>query len=456
MNKQGNISEFFKFDVPSYGSYDNCRKLCNYIDGQKISMRKILYTLMKKYPGKDKIKTETVANICAAETNYLHGAANLCGVCDTMAQSFVGANNFPLIEGNSGGFGTRINPTCAAPRYTKIALSNIVKKLINEDDSPIIGRQFFEGDYIEPQFFVPIFPILFLNGSSGLSTGFSQDIFPRNPTEIIEYIKKKLNGIEKPRMDLLPWFRGHSGKVIRNDETGKNESFGVIARNNMTSYTISELPIGIDYQKYIEYLDKLCENGTIQDYDDRCDPKTDEILFNIKTTRDFTRKYEKNDRKLYEILHLVKSLPETLCCIDEFNKVREFESVQEILDAFIEIRLKYYNLRKKYLLDKTKNNLEQLVSKYMFVKNVVDGKIIVNKKKKDEIVKQLEKFDKIIKVDGSYNYLLSMPIYSLTYEKLEELKNQILEAKDYYKTVQSTTIQTMWLDDIHNIKKVFC
>jgi DNA gyrase/topoisomerase IV subunit A len=85
-------------------------------------MRKILYTLLKKYPNKkEKIKTETIANICAAFTNYLHGAANLGGVCDTMAQSFVSANNYPLIEGNSGGFGTRINPTCAANRYTKIA-----------------------------------------------------------------------------------------------------------------------------------------------------------------------------------------------------------------------------------------------------------------------------------------------------------------------------------------------
>ena len=91
--------------------------------------------------------------------------------------------------------------------------------------------------------------MIFLNPSEGLSTGFSSSIFPRNPVEIIEYIKKKINGIENPRMKLLPWFKGHLGKVEYNKELDRNESFGVVTRNNTTSYTITELPIGTEYQK---------------------------------------------------------------------------------------------------------------------------------------------------------------------------------------------------------------
>ena len=452
MSIQTNISEFFKNDVPAYGSYDNCRKLASYIDGQKISMRKILFTLTKKYPGKDKIKTETIANICAAFTNYLHGAANLCGVCNTMAQNFVGANNSSLITGNSGGFGTRINPICAAPRYTKIALSEIVKKLFVDVDNNIIEQQFFEGDYIEPQFFVPIFPVIFLNGSHGLSTGFSQDIWPRNPIEIIEYIKKKINGTENPRMKLLPWFKGHLGKVEYNKELNRNESFGVITKNNMTSYTITELPIGIEYQKYIEYLDKLCENGTIQDYDDCCDPKTDTILFNIKTSREFTRKHE-NERKLYEVFHLIRSLPETLCCIDENNRVREFTSIQEILDSFITLRLKYYNLRKNYLLKTLKNNIEKLVSKYIFCDGIIKKTINVANVKKDDIIKQLDKIEKIIKIDDSYEYLLKIPISQITKEEIELLKKKIIDNKNEFKIIKDTSIEQMWTNDLHELKK---
>ncbi len=451
MATQYKVSDFFKNDVPAYGSYDNTRKIASYIDGLKISMRKILYTLMKKYNGKEKVKTETVANVCAAFTNYLHGSANLCGVCNTMAQNFVGANNFPLLEGNSGGFGNRNNSQCAAPRYTKIALSDIFGKLVNDNDEKIIGCQFFEGDYIEPKFFMPVFPMIFLNGSHGLSTGFSQDIWPRNPQQIIEYIKKKLSGTEHPRMEILPWFKGHQGKVAYNKELDRNESFGVIEKNNMNSYTVTELPIGVEIAKYDEFLDKLCENGTIQDYVNKCSTKKDTILFEIKTSRDFTRKNE--GRKLYETLHLVKSLPETLCCIDEDNRVQEFESIYQILDKFIDIRLKFYNKRKAYLLDNIKVNVSKLVSQYVFVKGIVDKKIIVSNRKRDDIVKQLEKFEKIVKIDDSYEYLLKMPIHSLTVEKLEELKNQIQQNKDMFSKIKQTTIQQMWNDDLHQLRK---
>lgn len=450
-NKQTKVSDFFKADVPSYGAYDNTRKLCSYVDGLKISMRKILYTLLKKY-GKEKVKTEAVANTCAAFTNYLHGAANLGGVCDTMAQSFVGANNYPLVDGNSGGFGTRINPTCAANRYTKIAASDIIRAVLNDDDMEIIGRQFFEGDWIEPKFFVPTFPVLFLNGSHGMSTGFSHDIYPRNPEEVAEYIKKKLSGTANPRIDLLPWFRGHTGKVAWNEETQRNESFGVYVRNNMNSYTVTELPIGMEYQKYVELLDKLEENGTIQDYDDKCDPKTDKILFEIKTTREFTRKHE-TERSVYETFKLVKSLPETLCCIDENNRVREFSSVKEILDAFIDIRLKYYKTRKEHILKTLKADIEKLLSKYLFVEGIVKKTIVVSNRKKTDVEAQLDKVDRITKIDGSYDYLLAIPIYQLTAEKLEELKRQILEKKDLFKKTKETTAEAMWLGDLKELRK---
>ena len=446
------LTEYYENDVPAYASYDNIRKISG-IDGLKLSQRKIIYSAFKRCYS-TWLKTDTACAQCQIDTNYIHGAANLEGVIDGLAASYVGSNNYSLLTGNSGGFGCRIRPCPSAGRYTRIKLSDISKKLFLEVDNNILERQYFEGQYIEPKFLVPVFPVMFLNGSNGMSTGFSNDILPRNPSEVIEYIKKKLNGTERPRMPLLPWFRGHLGKVAWNEELQRNESFGVITYNNMTSYTITELPIGVEYQKYVDFLDKLCENGTIVDYDDKCDPKTDAILFNIKTTREFTRKIDSNERKLYETLHLVKSLPEVLCCIDESGRVKEYKSIHEILDDFIALRLKYYQKRKDWLVGDLKQKLTKLASKYYFIKGVVDGTIIVSKRKKDDVVKQLEKIEKITKVDGSYDYLLAMQISSLTAEKMEELKKLIEEGKEEYKAVKSTTIQDMWLSDLHELKKV--
>ena len=222
----------------------------------------------------------------------------------------------------------------------------------------------------------------------------------------------------------------------------------------MNSYTVTELPVGMEYQKYVATLDKLEENGTIQDYADKCDPKTDKILFEIKTTRDFTRKHE-TERSVYEALKLVKSLPETLCCIDENNRVREFSSVKEILDSFIEIRLKFYKARKDHILKKFKDAITKNLSMYLFVKGVVDGTIKVAKKKKTEIEAQLEKIEKIVKIDGSYSYLLGMPIWSLTAEKLDELKAKIKELKEEFDAAKAKTPEAMWTDDLKELKKLF-
>ena len=449
MNKR-DLTDYYEKDVPAYASYDNLRKICG-IDGLKLSQRKLIYAAFKRCYN-SWLKTDTMCAQTQIDTNYIHGAANLETVIDNLAANYVGSNNYALLTGNSGGFGCRISPRASAGRYTRVMLSEISKKLFLDIDNNVLEKQYFEGQYIEPKYLVPVFPVMFLNGSNGMSTGFSNELQPRNPNEIIEYIKKKITGTEKPRMQLLPWFRGHLGKVEFNKELNRNESFGVITKNNMTSYTITELPIGIEYQKYVEYLDKLCDGGTICDYDDRCDPKTDKILFEIKTTRDFTKKHE--GRKLFETLHLVKSLPETLCCIDENNRVREFTSIQEILDAYIEIRLKYYNLRKDYLLKTIKKSLEELSSKYLFVKAIVDKTIVVANKKKDDIVKQIEKQPKILKQDGSYEYLLRMQIYNLTAEKLEELKCQIKSKKEEFDSIKKTSVEDMWTNDLHELKKV--
>jgi len=451
MSNDYSVSDFFMKDLPSYAAYDGTRKIAQVWDGLKISMRKIIFTLQNKYP-KDFVKTETLANVCAAYTNYLHGAANLGGVCDTMAQSFVGANNYPLITGNSGGFGTRIRPVCSANRYTRVSLSDITKHLFMDADNKILELQFFEGDYIEPKYFMPIFPVIFLNGSTGMSTAYAHNIFPRDPYEVISYIKKKLAGTDHPRLELAPWFKGFAGSIRKNDETGFYECVGVVERTNMTSYSIKELPIGMEYDKYVEHLDKLCDDKTILDYDDKCDTKKDNILFEVKTTREFTRKHE-DIESLNKVFKLVKSLPENFTCIDENNRAKVFSNVQEILDSFISIRLKFYQKRKDWLVEDLKQKLTKLASQYYFVKGIVDGTIIVSKRKKDNIIAQLEKIDKIKKVDGSYDFLLSMAIHSLTAEKMEELKSKIEAGKEEYKKTKDTSIQDMWLADLKELQK---
>lgn len=451
MIKQRTVSDFFKNDKPSWATYDALRKLPNFIDGFKISQRKLMWTAFSKLQ-KEWMKTETFCNITSLDTAYVHGSGNLCGVCSSLVQDFIGMCNYQYLLGNDGGWGSRLITRESAPRYTKLKLAEISKKLFNPIDNQILEKQYFEGQWIEPKHLIPVFPTIFLNLSNGITAGFSSSIYSRNPQDVISYIKKKLSGTEHPRVELAPWFKGYKGTIRFNEETKQYESVGNIMQNNMTSYTINEIPVETSYQKYIEILDKLEEDKVIQDYNDKCDPRTNEILFEIRTTREFTRKHQ-DIESLYKVFKLVKSLPENLNCIDEENHVKEFNTIQEILDKFICLRLKYYQKRKDYLVEEIKNSLIKLASKYYFVKGIIDGSIIVNKRKKDNIISQLEKIEKIKPIDGSYDYLLQMPIHSLTQEKLEELKKQIEEGKEEYKKTKETSIQDMWLADLRELQK---
>ena len=49
-----------------------------------------------------------------------------------------------------------------------------------------------DGLLVEPIYYIPIIPMILVNGTKGIGTGFSTDIPCFNPLEIINYLKNKL------------------------------------------------------------------------------------------------------------------------------------------------------------------------------------------------------------------------------------------------------------------------
>ena len=460
MNEK-NITDFYKEEVPSYASYDLIRKCSSYIDGFKNAHRKIIWTMLENFGNPNtRTKTSQMSATVSLKSMYLHGETNLDGSLCTLAQSFVGANNYPLITGH-GNFGTRFSPEPAASRYTFVSISPLVSKLYDKD-RPLCKGQEFEGNLIEPAYYVPVFPTLFLNGSDGISTGYAQKIYPRNPKDILKYIRARLNGTAEPHIEnALPWFKGFTGEtkmVKEKDADGKTikkiVNYGVVEKVNSNTLHISEIPITYTYAAYIKVLDSLVEKGTIEDYEDLSDPKADKFEFTIKVKRVF---FDGNTSisDWIKVFNLAKPLNEQLNCIDENNRIREFKDIKEILDAFIDIRLEFYRKRKDYLLRKYMEEIQLDVSRYVWCKGVIDDTIHIKNKKKDDIIKQLEKTDKIVQNYGSYNYLLNMPLSSITKEKMAELTEKIKGLKELIKSIQKQTIEEMWLADLEEIEKEF-
>lgn len=432
-----NISDFFQEDFINYGSYDNTRKIASFIDGFKNAGRKVIYTVMKKN-SKSEIKLNFLVSDVSKQCIYIHGPTSLEGVIVNMAQNFVGSNNINLLS-PEGSFGSRLIPKASAARYISTKKTKALDNLFNKDDFPILKSQEFEGDKIEPQFLLPVIPIILVNGTIGISSGFAQKILQRKPKDLRRYIVNKLNDNSKQGVRLIPYYEGFNGNITG---SGKTWSIHGVATQNKNKVIIEELPIGYNLKSYIEVLDDMEKKELISSYKDKSDSIKDTFLFEVKL------KSINKVPNLLQYFKLTTKITENYTSINENNKITYFETVEELFDAYIDIRLEYYEKRRLFQIENMGAEIKLLISKYEFVKGIVKEEIIVNKKTKEEIEVQLDRVLKIIKENDSYQYLLGMPIYNLSVDKIQELSRTIKNKISFLKGLKSTTNKEMWLEEL--------
>lgn len=442
------ISEFYKTMYVDASSYDNLRKIASVADGLKNSGRKVINTVVDKNI-KNEVKVSRLKSTVAEHTEYLHGEDNLVDVIVNMARRYVGANNLPLLK-DEGNFGKRFVNESSADRYISTLGEKYLDYIFPKDDNAILVKQEFEGEQIEPRFYVPIIPLIFVNGSpSAISTGFFQNILPRKINDVIKMVEKYIEtGVVKvPK----PGWEGFKGTIKQREEKRKWAVYGKFERKNTTTIEITEVPVGIELKDYLLALDSLVENKIISSYTDQSE--NEKFHFTVRVSRKFTAM---DDEEIYEALHLKstnKKFVENYTVMGENNRIEVFETPEEVFLAYAKIREKFYSLRKEHLISSTIDDLKKLASRYLFVKNIVDGNIVVNGKKKDEILKQIKEIPKIEPdTEGSFEFLLRMPIYSLTKEKMEELMQQIKDKKFQLDEYKATEEKDFWKNDLSLLK----
>ena len=196
----------------------------------------------------------------------------------------------------------------------------------------------------------------------------------------------------------------------------------------------------------------MIEDKKIVKYVDRCDTKNDTMLFEVKVSTQTYQELLSSPMEIINLLKLKVSETENYTCIDPTGKVKVYGSVFEIIDEYINVRLEYYNKRKQFNIDTQTNELKLLVSKCLFVKGVINDEIELRNKPINTIVSQIEKNEKIIKVDDSYDYLLRMPISSITKEKYTDLSNKIKQKKAELDAYRQQTIEELWKQDISTLE----
>jgi DNA topoisomerase-2 len=465
---KSNVSyeEFIHKELIHFSKYDCDRSIPNLMDGLKISLRKILYSAFKKNLTSE-IKVAQFSGYVSEHSGYHHGEASLNGAIVGMAQNFVGSNNINLLLPN-GQFGTRLQggKDSASERYIFTMLNKITRSIYPTLDDHILEYLNDDGQLVEPLYYVPIIPMVLVNGSKGIGTGFSTDIMCYNPIEIIAYLKSKLQGETLTSNNkFIPYYEGFKG-TIEQIESGKFLIKGCYEKVGTDKIRVTELPIGFWTEDFKELLEKLIEPevgkdgkkgvSVIKDYDDMS--KDVNVDFTIEFAKGKLEEFEliKADygcNGVQKILKLYTTNTNTNMHLFNANdKLHKYETIEEIIDDYYVTRLKMYQTRKDYIISSLEKELLLLRNKSRYISEILNDTIDLRKKKKEEIINLLnsKKYD-IMNDDTEFKYLIKMPMDSVTEENVQKLNADYSNKEIELTTIKNTTIYQMWKSELDKL-----
>ena len=443
-------SAFINREMIHFSKYDCDRSIPNGIDGLKTSQRKILFAALKRKLTKE-VKVAQFSGYVSEHSCYHHGETSLQKAIVGMAQDFVGSNNINLFLPN-GQFGTRLagGKDSASERYIYTALNPITNFIFNPNDMFVLNYLEDDGTPVEPEFYCPIIPMILVNGSKGIGTGFSTDIPQYKPQTIINYLFNKLKGKEVDSIDFIPFYRGFNGSIekISNNKFLIKGKYKIISSNTVQ---ITELPVGTWTDDYKEFLDKMMDkkNSIVKSVKEVCTEKLIDITITLtkgsllelmgKTVDHGCTLFEKKFR-----LYTTRST-RNMHLFNRHQRMTHYKTAKDIIDAYYPIRLEMYRKRKEYLLKNLEAEVTVLHNKARFIEEQCDDVIDLRRKKKDVIIKLLQdrKYD-IINDDNDYKYLRTMRIEQVEEENIDKLRKLRDQKKEELETLRSTGIKKMW------------
>ena len=484
--------DFIDKELIQFSIADCERSIPSLIDGLKPGQRKIMFSCFKRNLTKS-IKVAQLTGYVSEHAAYHHGEQSLQATIVGLAQDFVGSNNVPLLVPD-GQFGTRLQggKDCASARYIFTRLQKLTRSIFHREDDEVLDYKDDDGFPVEPFYYVPVIPMVLVNGTTGIGTGFATSIPNFNPWDIIENLKRLMTGESlKP---MVPWYYGFLGDITER-EKGKFSSVGTFTVVNEMLVQIRELPIGYWTHQYKQKLEELMTNDLVLNFrEHHTDTTVDfDVIFHPEVLKAW-----QNKGILAERLDLRSSIAATnLMCFDETGQLKKFQDAEAMLKAFYIVRLEYYRKRQAHMLAKLRNLLEKLQNMVRFIREVNDGTLVISKKKKIHLLEEIQKKgytafppprslgtseasttnDSASTADETslysireanteadespivaqrsrdYDYLLGMKIWSLTLERAEALERQADDTAREIRNLEARTPKDLWMADLDAVSR---
>jgi DNA topoisomerase-2 len=494
--KDVSFSTFVHDELIHFSNRDLERSIPSMVDGLKESTRKIMFGCLKKKLYTKEIRVAQLSGYISEVAVYHHGEKSLQDAIVRMAQDYVGANNINLLSPN-GQFGTRIQggDDAASPRYIHTLLSPLARLIFREEDNAVLKYQTDDGTPIEPEYYVPVIPMVLVNGGIGIGTGFSTNIPAHNPTEVIAMCAMLIasldaGGVEiARRADLaaafermeaarvdegMPWTLGFTGSISKHKE-------GYISKGtwkwiNETNLEITELPIGTWTEDYKEMLTEMIANNhsLLKDFENHYTDK--KVGFMLKF---YPGKKEAANAVLETEFKLASTKNMSMNNLHLYNAkgaIQRFKKMADIVKAWARVRLTTYFDRKENLLKVMEADYKLVSAKVRFIQDFIDQKIEIMNKKEREVDEQLArmhypKLDELMTANteetereggddakkpttqiANYRYLTNMPIRHLTFEEKTKLEKEARVLKERIDGLRDMQIHHIWRRELEELR----
>ena len=457
--------QFIDREMIHFSTYDCARSIPNMVDGLKISLRKILYSAFKRKLTSE-IKVAQFSGYVSEHSAYHHGEASLNGAIVNMAQNYVGSNNINLLLPN-GQFGTRLHggDDSASERYIFTQLNPLTRYIFPDVDDAVLNYLNDDGTLVEPEYYVPIIPFALVNGISGIGTGFSCNIAPYNPKQIIQSLQDMLKNEYIDQSEFVPYYEGFKG-TIRKIEEQKFLIKGCYEKTDTDKIRITELPVGTWTMPYTTFLETLVDGvvdnktgkkGTpqLKDFSSVCtEVSVDiEVVFPRGKLEQLENTSDANGiNGIEKLLKLHTTLSTTnMHMFDKDCKLHKYKNVHEILRAFYDVRLEIYEKRKQYLLTDMRNKLVKLSNRAKYIQETLAGTVDLRRMKSDA-VNELLTNKQYAKIDDDYKYLIKMPMDSVTEENVAQIMKEKETTEIDIDVLSKTRVQTLWSRELTKLE----
>ena len=459
-DKRVTIDDFLNKDLVHFSSYSVQRAIPCLLDGCAPARRKILFYFLQCSKAGGYEKVAQAAASCAAKTNYHHGEVSLTEGVIGLAQDFVGAGNAPYLE-RQGQFGSRLlgGKDHAAARYIFTKASALARALFQADDEALLAYRQDEGKGVEPVSYVPVLPVVLLNGATGIGTGFSTHV-PCFSFEDVCAMTRALVRRQKMK-ECAPAYLGFVGKISAKDAGGGYCTEGVFERIDDFALRITELPVGKWTETALnEY--KAMADGSKKG---RLTPvaivnRSTDMLVNIELS------FAENigavpDEEVSRALKLKSTLSTAnMYLFDAEYALKRYERVEDIVEAHGHVRRQLYAKRKAYQLEVFATRRAVLEQRCSFVALVVSDALKLRGAPKEELIrcmteKGLGAIPSSIRATPGHEHLLSMSLHAFTAEHIAKMKDELETLRAQIEELDGKSPEDMWERDISKAEEVY-